>query len=368
KITSQILDNNGAPIGGPVTLPNLSSSNYSAIKLELKYLATKVKPINENISISFGHSVQDSSGVTYDMPVYIHHPGETPLHASSKRAFGNEVKIYWMPFVGAEWYDLEWVFIDGGDDNLVSTNYPINWNNATRIQTTFNYYSIPLLYPRGKIAYRVRGVGIDTSSYNFPNVLKYTNWSSLATNTVQGNCVFAYSGLNTQYNWTATTTYAEDGKQKSVLSIFDPFGKQRQTLTSLSTDSLVVISENVYDHLGRPTVQMLPIVQEYTGLYFTSIKNTSFLKEDFDTEANYAGLGNPTQTSPIMAGNAYSDFYSSNNALLNYSGTHYPKIIRKSMAAYIADAEGYAYQQTRLNNDGSGRPHSQAMPGVNHTL
>src|SRR5690606_20260613 len=120
KITSQILDNNGAPIGGPVTLPNLSSSNYSAIKLELKYLATKVKPINENISISFGHSVQDSSGVTYDMPVYIHHPGETPLHASSKRAFGNEVKIYWMPFVGAEWYDLEWVFIDGGDDNLVS--------------------------------------------------------------------------------------------------------------------------------------------------------------------------------------------------------------------------------------------------------
>jgi len=366
KITTQSLDINGMPIGSPTVLTSLTGTNYNSIKLELKYIAEKVKPLYTG-TITQGHLVKDASGTIHDLPAYVHHLGGATITSSSKEAVGNEVKIYWTSIQGGEWYDVEWVFIDGGNDNLMSTNYPIDWKNATRVQTTFSYYSIPMLYPRGKLVYRVRGVGYDTATA-YPFGLKYTNWTNNSTNTSQGIGTFVYGGLNRDLNWTATTTYAENGKQKSILSVFDPFGKQRQALTSISTDSLLVVSENVYDHMGRPSVQLLPIVKDFTGLMFTGVSNTSFLKEDFDLDANYASLGNPLITSPTMSGNQISDFYSDNNNFYSYTGSHYPKMLRKDLAGYIADAEGYAYQQTRYSNDGSGRPHSQSLPGVTHRL
>lgn len=145
-------------------------------------------------------------------------------HNSLENSRG-ELEVYWDYQAGAEQYDLEWTYVnDYASDGSPLTTPNISADstlfrfNSTRITTSVNYYRIPLIYERGYILYRVRGIGLSASD-NFTKNL-YGSWSSapnLYTNVSQfPNYYQLTSGHNPQLNWQNSVSFAEDAKKKEI--------------------------------------------------------------------------------------------------------------------------------------------------------
>lgn len=361
-------------LGTPIPLTALIPGQRDVV-LELqsytrKYFAMNTAPLG---SSQVGHWVQNGTTISNDPTAIKHTGGNSISCATTVVSDRNEVTIGWETVFGAESYDLEWIFVDydyvGGSTNPCNYNVQFDWTDATRISTTNNFYTLPLVYPAGRIIYRVRPVGVEMTNTAVP---RYGQWSRVGSsseridNTSVTTHSFYYTGLNEEYNWTATTSYAEDGKTKTVLNVVDGAGKSRQSLTRISTDDLLVIAEPLYDHQGRPAVNPLPTVHDYTGLVFDGLKNSSFARADFGTDGQLGGTNtpDPMNTTTTAAGK----FYSANNDFITTTSTAPFDQYRKTVAEYIPDANGYAYVQTRFSNDGTNRPHSQGGVGDQHHL
>jgi len=349
------------------TVTTLTDSMFKDVFLELEYKADKYKKLGTSVPAP-GHWVKDHTGAAIMNPGYVlSASGITNSGcAGGVQVPGNEVTFYWPTIDGAESYDLEWLFVDAGDDPLCSTDYDFDWGDATRINTKWNFYTTALLYPRGKIVYRVRAVGVSIVT-NVPDKIERGPWSSGpgAEGSTSMNHSFNYSGLEPGMNWTANITYAEEGKQRSVLEFYDGTGNERQAISYLNTDSLALISENKYDHQGRQTLTLLPTVHEYSGLAFTHNLNIGFDKNVFDRDTVFA---NGSIFTGITTGTVTGHFYSSQNPFLTYTGNYYPKMLRRTLAAYQADAEGFPFGHERRSNDGLNRIEAKGEPGYAQRL
>ncbi|HMG14341.1 MAG TPA: hypothetical protein VK590_02770, partial [Saprospiraceae bacterium] len=175
----------------------------------------------------------------------------------------NELSILWQAISGAEYYDLEWTYVDDYKDVnqkipvgqlLLNKHYNLN-RNSTRVQLTQNKYTLPLVFESGYILYRVRGVGIEYDPvpdiiYQMPG-----RWSNPVNNSPTGpeqaidvsawNHRYHISAPfeNDQLNWQITTSYAEEGKSKSIVGFGDGTQRNRQTITGLSTGHETMVAE-----------------------------------------------------------------------------------------------------------------------------
>jgi RHS repeat-associated protein len=270
----------------------------------------------------------------------------------------NQLPIAWNFIEGAESYDVEWVFIDVPSPALFTIPYNFDFNNATRVNVTQQHYEIPMAFPRGIVVYRVRGVG----EYSFTeNIEKRVEgaWSATGgpTDNIESNPLSSYlcyyEGLDKDYNWQYSAAFAEDGKRKEVISYFDGSLRNRQTVTVLNSDDNAVIAETKYDYQGRPTVQILPTPIISNGIKYYTNFNAGFSKQQFDIDANYiSGLPSPA-TMPNTSG--AGNYYGTNNAATGSD-------------AYVPNAQGYPYSQTRYKTDGTGRVVSQSGVGPTHAL
>ena len=277
-----------------------------------------------------------------------------------------QLPIAWNYIEGAESYDVEWVFIDVANSisaaglsitTPFTSSYPVDFSNATRVNVWQQHYEIPMAYPRGIIVYRVRAVGKD---FNSPFVARREGaWSANLNSTtdilpiVGLSYIKYYEGLDKEYNWQYSASFAEDGKRKEVISYFDGSLRNRQTTTILNSDDNAVVAESKYDYQGRASVQMLPTPITSRGIRFTSNFNPEFNKEDFDVNANYPLIG--SSTALVSSANATAKYYGNNTTA-------------SGIDAYIPDAQGAPYTQTRFKTDGTGRIVSQSGVGINHML
>ncbi len=263
------------------------------------------------------------------------------------------MQFVWPVVPGAEEYDLEWTFID--DYNSLALSKPIDFkNNATRITTSNNYYEIPLVYEKGYILYRVRGVG--KLSPDFEQRVEGA-WSSSAYSysTVNDYTEKYYSNPHEldAFNWGYQSFFTENGIRGEGVSYFDGALKNRQNLSKLNTEDKVVVQETFYDYQGRPAVSVLPTpIDERTFKYRSAFNqnssNQEYTADDFDVD-------NPTN--PEMSTNSgASNYYSPLNP--NQDGVN----------AYIPDAEEYPFTRTLYTNDLTGRVKSQGGLGANHTI
>ena len=107
----------------------------------------------------------------------------TVLPSSDAKA--DELQVRWTAIRGADQYDVEWTYIDSSA--LANNKYgnPLNpaslfFHNATRISTTGNSYSIPIIYDNsGTLFIRVRPVQIGKT-----NSVVAAMWSSDASPSV----------------------------------------------------------------------------------------------------------------------------------------------------------------------------------------
>jgi hypothetical protein len=256
-------------------------------------------------------------------------------------------------------FDLEWAWIDESAISSYNTNnvFDINKafeNNATRITTSNFYYRIPLLYDgEGKLYVRVRPAQIKMDNSRVEG-----GWIYGAVNNQY--LYLPFSGHENSLNWQATTTFAEEGKRKSVVQYYDGSLRGRQTVTKDNTTGTTVVAESFYDYQGRAVIQVLPAPTINTIIGFT--KNFNQFDDAATAKSVYDKLdidqgACSKQTAKLKNTSGAAQYYSPNNPLSN-----------QSFNKFIPDANGYVYSETRYTNDGTGRVDAQGGVGEAHQI
>lgn len=273
----------------------------------------------------------------------------------------DELPVYWAPSVGADEYDLEWAYVDSAA--LASGIYgsPSNPsgdlifdNNATRVTITGTAYRIPLIYDdKGHLFFRVRPVQWQANGGR-----NEANWSSLYTG---GLGRFNYDGHERSLNWQVTSSYAEEGKRKTVVQYFDGSLRMRQVVTKDNSTNTTLVAETFYDYQGRPTVQVLPAPTLSNIINYSRNFNVAFNSNIYD-KYNYDTLTSPDvycsmAAAPMDSISGASNYYSSLNPLKN-TGIH----------RNIPNANGYPFAETEYTQDNTGRVSRQSAVGENFRL
>lgn len=259
-------------------------------------------------------------------------------------------KVKWDYLMGAESYELEWVYVD--DQLMPGYQVPINdelFARATRIETSQNFYDLSVTYPSGKIYYRVRGLGRFTGiavGQDYTHI-KYSEWSA----SLCGTNIITVDPFSNQSTWTFTAAYSEEGKYKKVVEYYDNSLRKRQTLTNLSTEKVTLAATTLYDVEGRASVNVLPspVIGDNTLRYKGIL--TNYKRNQFDKTGGTDML--PT-TTDYGAGNYFSAGLSATSNIIYRN--------------FIPDAEGYPMVQTRFMNDGTGRVAVQSGVGATYKI
>ncbi len=262
----------------------------------------------------------------------------------------SELDLNWDYKAGAEWYELEYVHISkiGKDGIVLSQSDPLlsrynYYMNSTRVEVKGNHYTIPKIYDKGFLLYRVRAIGFNgtTASSRFES-----DWTSIETGTVTMHTAANVIDINTEYdsqmNWSHVVTFAEDGKRGDVVSYADGMGRGRQSIASNSATNQVVVNNVYYDEMGRPAVTDLPTPLNQT--VFNHLPDFNRANDGMNTSFNYT-VFDSTGTDCAMAPNAFSTDYGAGKY---YSASNPDK---DGANAGIPDAEGFPYNRITYKKD-----------------
>ena len=285
------------------------------------------------------------------------------------------LRVYWSPSLGIEEYQFEWSFVnDYGTSPGVyksASNVFVDFkNNSTRVGTYGHYYDISLIYDRGYLCYRVRGLGRDIYD---PERTVYGTWSEQESGAVSSFLSSSYLHKTFSYeptvNWQYTASFAEEGKQKEVISFADGTLRSRQMVTRINTDGNIIVGETVYDHQGRAAIQILPSPVEpspcsgtaaaslkyYPDFNLSDTDGSKFSAKDFD-------LGDTLSNSCTSNGGLMS---TSSGASRYYSPQNPDQT---GINAYIPDAGKRPYSQVEYTDDNTGRVRRQSGMGEGYDL
>ncbi|MBL7734242.1 MAG: hypothetical protein JNL51_02200, partial [Chitinophagaceae bacterium] len=270
----------------------------------------------------------------------------------------DQLLVTWASLPGADEYDLEWTYID--DSALVTGQYgnpaspvaaKIFQNNASRVTIKTEMYKIPLIYDgKGALFFRVRAAQVTADGGR-----KEANWSA------QTPGRFNFDGHERSLNWQATTSYAEEGKRKTVVQYYDGSLRSRQTVTKDNTRDTTIVAESFYDYQGRPVIQVLPTpsldnIIKYSKNFNTGINGSEYDKDNYDAITNPAAYCVSSADSMSITSGA-SRYYSANNPLKN-SGMH----------RFIPNARRYPFTEVQYMPDNTGRISKQSGVGLTHKL
>jgi hypothetical protein len=299
----------------------------------------------------------------------------------------HEIFVSWDPIAGAEEYHLEWTFVnDYGPESLsdfLDNGLAYDFkSNSTRISTKNYNYAIPLLFDHGYIIFRVRGLGRyydgdqdnpSDPNYVFPGTWSIADAGTLNTETPEPYVFHVLDPHEPNLNWQCTTTFAEEGKKKEVVSYFDGSQRNRQTITRLNTQNDVVVGETIYDAQGRPAINVLPTPVSdpedcslsntgYSTLHYYRAFNLSTINSDesysfsdFDLDDAQESCG-PMTTQAMSSSNGSAQYYSSSNDDLT------------AQQAFVPDAFGYPFTQVEYTADNTGRIKRQGGVGPQFQL
>jgi RHS repeat-associated protein len=303
---------------------------------------------------------------------------QEPVIFDMKTAFADELLVKWLHSddKGATHFDVEWAWVDEESIENYKTVFVagnaaeldarlIFTRNATRITLlkSVKEYKIPLLYDgRGYLFYRVRPVQYKENGDIYEGI-----WN--VTNIPNANDYYIFDGhQNNQFNWQASTSYAEEGKRKTVVQYFDGTLRSRQTVTKDNSqdDKTTVVAETYYDYQGRPVINILPTptlntVLEYARNFNRFVGQTAanHPKDMYDALGSSQNICNST---PLALDNTQgaSQYYSVNNAM--------PKAGVNAFNQFIPDAQGFPYTETRYKDDATNRIAEQSGVGSTHKL
>lgn len=298
----------------------------------------------------------------------------TALNTDCDDVIADELQLNWGTIAEAEEYQLEWVYINNyGIDSttfISPGNLEVDFrNNSTRITTTDNTYRVSLVYEKGYLAFRVRAVGRDTLN---PKIYMYGAWSEPDKETISsvssGSKYHILDAHENKKNWQYSSTFAEGGKKKEIISYFDGSLHNRQSVTKVNSDKNVIVGETLYDYQGRPAVNVLPapvnypvcdsFITEPALKYYrdfnVNASGNAYSKSDFDQY----DTTNPCV--PVIPG-----MDTTSGASQYYSGNNPDKSFQQ---AYLPNAELFPFSQVEYTPDNTGRIRSQSGVGKTFQL
>ena len=270
----------------------------------------------------------------------------------------DELQIHWSYIPGIEEYELEWQFVNDYDTISVSTplspsnvNFDFT-NNGTKVRIVNNFYSIPLVFDRGYIIWRIRGV--NKTGPSFAND-KFTAWSSWGTGKGTLNGLFFIYDIYFYYNsiahqgdkpWQTVSTFAEEGKNKILVNYMDGTLRSRQKITQENTNGDVIVGETFYDYQGRAAVEALPAPSFSNALKFYPKFNRSY--SDTTKVYDKTNFDLNVDSCSVLA-DKMSDYF---GTARYYSANNPDTTLYNS---YIPRAKGYPFVQTEFEPDNTGR-------------
>ncbi|MEO1626647.1 MAG: hypothetical protein AAFV25_15940, partial [Bacteroidota bacterium] len=267
--------------------------------------------------------------------------------------------IDWNGTTAAEEYDLEWVFYDlesqigqqvlnGTGDTYTDFDFLFQYN-ATRITLGQTDHKIPLLYPEGYVFFRVRPARIHPDGWR-----EFGAWSSVknvptSLRTFSDKIKVTWHQNN--LNWQASTIFAEEGKNIPSISFYDGSLRARQQVTLSNAIDKRIVGQTLYDHHGRPAVNIIPTPTEdnhlrYSASFANKQDGTKFTKEDFDL-----GGCSPVPV-PLDTTQGAGRYFST----LNPNAAN-------DFHQFIPHAEGFPYSMTEYTPDLTGRIRKQGGVG-----
>ncbi len=270
----------------------------------------------------------------------------------------HNLTVNWDFVPGAESYEFEWAYVDAEvDDETLITDY---FENAIRVEIPAQEYTVSITYPAGTIYFRVRPIGrfiLDVNGQSLLNDYSHIKFGAWSTT----GAIILDEAQETEFekdlNWQFTSTFAEEGKSKKVITFFDDGLRSRQTQTNLNTEDVTLVSTSHYDVEGRATLNILPTPS--VG------DNMLFYKPDFnraDSDGNsYNRIHFDTDFGDGCISNAPGELKKDLNAdNLGGAGYYFSDSLGTDDAPgfykeLIPDAFGYPMTQSRYLNDGTGR-------------
>lgn len=368
-----------------ISLQPSAVKNIAFVKLP-EAIAIKLITLSEvNIPATFTSIVLEASveGEVYDVlnlqkPQDIN-PGFVLAHNDTKLTTDGILEVTWSPLAGAVAYELEWTYVSDQDGANVDLRLPLDRvqlrdylfrTNSSRVVTVNTNYSIPMVYEKGLILYRVRAVGKNIVNGKITEVKSLwsadENFTNLSSYPVAN--IYLFDGLEADMNWQSSISYAEEGKNKVVVSYHDGSSRNRQAVTKINTDKRAIIGETMYDYNGRPQIQVLPVpVKENTVDYtphFNLIEGASRIeKSQYDVAM--AGNGCTVVAPKFVDTKGASNYYSPKNGFDGVGGNTGQQLLNKDL---IPDAKLYPYTQTYYTNDNTGRIAAQSGVGDNYLI
>ncbi|MFT5778178.1 MAG: RHS repeat-associated protein [Crocinitomicaceae bacterium] len=293
------------------------------------------------------------------------------------------INVTWPVVVGAVEYQLEWLHInDYGPDPLTPTVFATEASleydfkfNSTRITTTDNEYDLSLVFDHGWVLFRVRAIGVDLTTLPTITSNIYGVWSSPEIGTVdlmtgQRFEITTARAHENSLNWQYSATYAEEGKKKEVVSYYDGSLRNRQTTTRINSDDNVIVGETIYDHQGRPAINVLPTPvidpacaagdptkQAALQFYPNYNQNESldgYSRRDFDISD--PGAICDVEAEPMGTQSGSSQYYSPVNP------------DQTAEQGYVPDANKFPFVQVEYTPDNTGRIRRQGGVGPEYQL
>lgn len=287
-----------------------------------------------------------------------------------------EIEFSWTNVDGAEEYELEWTWIDNFGDtlnanensNLSLRDFELN-NSRVRLKSDQNTYTIPNVFSKGNILFRVRAIGrfMENVSINYygewsTDASLYTTINNWPLNTARITVFTHQSNKNWQYQ----TSFAENGKKKEVVSYFDGTLRNRQTVTKINTKNQIVVGEVIYDTQGRPAIEILP-----TPIYDPTDKNKITFYPNLNKNENnviYSHNDFDWDEDPDVCGTiaGFMDTNSGSSKYYSNIGNNDPN--QENWQKYVPEAEKYPFSQIEYTPDNTGRISRKSGVGVTHQL
>ncbi len=307
-----------------------------------------------------------------------HNPGDEQL-----------IEMTWMNNNDAEAYEVEFQFI-ANPTNLnpgaaLPTNIDVDFlHNATRIRVeNTNQLVVPAVLPEGILVFRVRTVGLKLQDEVEE---KYSLWTlpDFATFNVSTYLtIFCHStdNFDQDRNWNVSVSYAEDTKHGLSLEWFDGMLRLRETLVMDNSTGLPTITAAIFDHQGRETVKAMPSpFFDEKGYAFRSKVNQNSAGQQYgpgDFDYNQTVSNSPTLPPVVKKNILVGEMSDNTNAGANYyysdkfntylQTSSYSEDVQRRHS-FLPDANGYAFSQVELTNDGTGRVARSGSVGEIHQL
>jgi hypothetical protein len=280
----------------------------------------------------------------------------------------NELVLAWTATgLHGEGYELEYTFVD--DYSNTSGPYlpasGINFsfkNNSTRILVDKPPYKMQMIQEHGYLVYRIRPYTMAGS--NFEQII-YGNYGAGTSGSGLFNVAsfpnkhlvnLAQVHASDKINWQSVTSFAEETKSKTIVKYMDGTMRNRQTVTSTSTEKNAIVAETIYDFQGRPAVNVLPtpvagLALRYYNNFNQNLAGTPYKYADFDTKG--PGACDPYMINPLKQ-----------NGTLG-AGTYYSKENpnKYGFNAFIPDANGYPFTKVNYMPDPTDRVVRQGNVG-----